>query len=98
MRDKRDVTVLEVLRRKQGWSQADVGLATGMTQIRVSEIERGLRPNAEQLRALSGLFGVPETLDYVLLERVQPQVPEVPDPPDIGERIRAMAAAREKKQ
>src|SRR5260221_573001 len=94
MRDRQGVTVLEVLRRKQGLSQADVALAVGVSQLRISEIERGLRPSAEQLTALRNLFGMPASLENLLLESVEPLPPEVPSPPNLTERIRAMRARR----
>jgi transcriptional regulator with XRE-family HTH domain len=93
----RNITVLALERQKRGLTQADVAHAIGIPQSRVSDFEHGLRPTAEQLRALCTLFDVPESLDYLLLERVQSPL-EVPAPPDMKERIRAMAAAREKKQ
>src|SRR5687768_13398781 len=96
MRDSDDVTVLELLRRRSHLSQADVASAIGVPQCVVSYFEHGLRPNAEQLRALCELFGVEEPSK--LLERRPLPVEDVPPPPDMGVRIRAMAAAREREK
>jgi transcriptional regulator with XRE-family HTH domain len=92
------MTGLEVLRRQHGLTQAEVAHAIGTYPSRVSDMERGLRPTAKQLRALCALFGVPESLDHVLVERVPLPVPEVPPPPDMKERITAMRAARERER
>lgn len=89
MRDRNVITGLEVLRRQRGLSQADVALLTGMSQIRVSEIERGMRPIGEQLRALRDAFGMPESVEFLLTETIE-LAPEVPAPPDLAERLRAL--------
>ena len=94
MLDRNGITVLEMDRRRHGLTKADVARITGIYQSRVSDIEHGLHPTSAQLKALCGLFGVPESLDYVLLERVQSPL-DVPPPPDLAERIRA---ARERKK
>ena len=92
---KDGITGIERLRRELGLSQADLALLAGTTQFRVSEIEHGLQPSPEQLRALCSALGVPESLDQVLLVRVR-LLPEVPPPPDMKERLLAMRAAKER--
>lgn len=86
---------LESLRRFWKLKQLDVAEATGISQHRISEFERGLRPTPEQLRALAEFFGVPESLEYMLME---PVPPAVPPPPDWKERIREMRQREQSKK
>lgn len=50
---------IKSLRKKKGMSQAQIAIKLGITQGAVSQWEKGLtQPGADQLLALSKLFGV----------------------------------------
>ncbi len=53
------VNNLKHLRRETGWSQYDLELASGISQSRLSLLERGIRPmSAEDLETLAQAFSV----------------------------------------
>jgi transcriptional regulator with XRE-family HTH domain len=83
---------LEFLRRARHLTQAQLAAATGVKQLRISEYERGLRPERPpgraNVRALAGFFGLPPGRDEHLLEEVPANIAEVPPAPDLAARIR----------
>jgi len=51
------VPVYKIERIKRGWRQVDVAEKTGLTQTKISEIERGVQPKAQEKAALEKIFG-----------------------------------------
>ena len=54
--------IFKIQRIIKGLRQADVEKAIGIPQPRLSLIERGLPPSKEELKRLSELFNMPETI------------------------------------
>jgi transcriptional regulator with XRE-family HTH domain len=67
---------MRVERTARGWSQAKLAEVTGLTQGRISEIERGLRPKPDEVAVISGVLGIPvhELFPKPLPPRVPKQV------------------------
>lgn len=79
---------VEFYRRCAHLTQAQLGEKVGEKQIRISEVERGLRPTPALLRSLAHVFGVPEAAAETLLREVDPDVAGVPPPPSLEAAIR----------
>ena len=51
------IPVYKVERIKRGLRQVDVAELSGLTQTKISEIERGVQPKAHEKAALEKIFG-----------------------------------------
>jgi transcriptional regulator with XRE-family HTH domain len=77
---------LELYRRGLRLSQDALGRRAGVPQHRISLFERGLRPHADELRALASFFGLSEQDAPRLLEEAPPNV--IPPAPLVADRLR----------
>lgn len=55
------VTVMKIERVKKGLSQTDLCRESGIPQWRISLIERGIPPKADELKKLSKALGISES-------------------------------------
>ena len=78
---------IEFHRRQLHMTQAQLAQRVGTSQIRISEIERGLRTTRANLLALAHVFGVPERVAERLMQEVPASIAEVEPPPSLRDAI-----------
>lgn len=57
---------IKELRKKKGLTQTRLAEIVGITQVAMSGIENGNRPNYDNMKRLCKALGVPEALIYVM--------------------------------
>lgn len=57
---------IKALRKQQQLSQEQLAQKAGLTQAALSAIENGVKPNPENLKNLSSVLAVPESLIYAM--------------------------------
>ena len=80
------------LRRKNGWSQEELADKMGVSRQAVSKWESGqTMPDLERILRLSSLFGV--TIDYLLKDGAEPEIPQSEAEEDTHIRLISLADA-----